>query len=81
MLGVGALNQSAFHRIVKNVDKGLAAHGVGLLHQGLHQPRFAAVQFNEDFLPCLELHRSANEKARQLPNARIFHMNSFLSYR
>ena len=79
VLGVGTLDQGPFHRIVEDVDKGLAAHGIGLLNQSLHQSRFTAVQLNEDFLTCLELHRSADEKACQLPNARIFHVNSFLS--
>ena len=54
VLGVGSLDQGALHGVVEDVDKGLAAHGVGLLHQGLHQPGLAAVELDQDLLALLQ---------------------------
>ena len=53
VLRVGSLDQGALHGVVEDVDKGLAAHGVGLLDQGLHQARLAAVELDQDLLALL----------------------------
>ena len=78
MLLIGSLHQSALHGVVKDVDKGLAAHRVGLLHQGLHESRLAAVKLDENFFSGFQLYGPCDEKAGQLSNPWIFH-SIFLS--
>ena len=73
VLGVGALDQGALHGVVEDVDKGLAAHGVGLLDQGLHQPGLAAVELDQDLLAPLQAHGAADQELGEFSNTGIFH--------
>ena len=73
VLGVGSLDQGALHGVVEDVDKGLAAHGVGLLDQGLHQARLAAVELDQDLLALLQAHGAADQELGEFSNTGIFH--------
>ena len=73
MLRVGSLDQGALHGVVEDVDKGLAAHGVGLLDQGLHQARLAAVELDQDLLALLQAHGAADQELGEFSNTGIFH--------
>ena len=73
VLRVGSLDQGALHGVVEDVDKGLAAHGVGLLDQGLHQPGLAAVELDQDLLALLQAHGAADQELGEFSNTGIFH--------
>ena len=73
VLRVGSLDQGALHGVVEDVDKGLAAHGVGLLDQGLHQARLAAVELDQDLLALLQAHGAADQELGEFSNTGIFH--------
>ena len=80
MLRVGPLDQRPLHPIVKNVDKGLSSHRIGLLDQRLHQSSLAAVELNKDLLPLLQLHRAPDQKLSKLANSRVLHNDRALPF-
>ena len=82
MLRVGTGYQGALHIIVKDVDKGFAACGVGLLYQGFHEGGLAAVQLNENLFTLLQANGTVDQKLCEFPDSGVFHVVSpFKAYR
>ena len=82
VLRVGTGYQGALHIIVKDVDKGFAACGVGLLYQGFHEGGLAAVQLNENLFTLLQANGTVDQKLCEFPDSGVFHVVSpFKAYR
>ena len=62
------------------MDKGLAAHSIGFLDQGLHQSGLTAVELNQDLLALLQAHSAADQELGEFADTGIFHGGSSLSF-
>ena len=80
VLRVGSLDQGTFYGVVEDVDKGLAAHSIGFLDQGLHQSGLTAVELNQDLLALLQAHSAADQELGEFADTGIFHGGSSLSF-